>query len=560
MKLFGKLVLAFTTVVMIFVALSLYNLFQANKLNNNATSMYEDGMIPGNYLIEIGQLSENTRVNMLTSLVFKNSNSNGQTRENLEELQMWIGKFEETKMDEAELAIFTAFKDSWNLFDERVHKNLAFIENEQWADAEQGVQAGKALFEEAQAHFTELTTMNNTISEGMMEESQAVYDDVLRWSIILIVVSILLAILIAYLFSKQMIQRLATVVTRVREIEDGDLQGQQLVLAGKDEIAMLGTGLNNMQLKLREVVSGALDSSQQVSASSEELSASAEESMAAAESVANLSQDSADGADNQLRSVNEISVAIEQLTMNMRGIATNSEQSNRQSKEAFEKTQVGARAVESVNGQMHSIAEAVSETAVSVQSLENKSKEIGEIVHIITGIADQTNLLALNAAIEAARAGEQGKGFAVVADEVRKLAEESRVSAEEIFNMVQEIQLEIQEVLNSMQQGTERVENGLVKTEEVSHIFGEIEQMVAKVTEHAAEVNSSVELMATINNEIANSVEAVHAVAESSVLASQESSAASEEQLATTEEITAASEALAHMAEELQTSIQHFRL
>ena len=102
--------------------------------------------------------------------------------------------------------------------------------------------------------------------------------------------------------------------------------------------------------------------------------------MAAAESVAHLSQESADGADNQLRSVNEISIAIEELTANMQGIATNSEQMSGQSKEAFEKTQVGATAVGSVNVQMNLVADAVKSTAVSVQNLEGKSKEIGDIV------------------------------------------------------------------------------------------------------------------------------------------------------------------------------------
>lgn len=560
MKLFGKMLLAFGGVIAVFVSLNIYNLVQTKQLNENSETMYTNGTVPSTYLTKMGKDAENIRVQMVTTLAFKDTNMLDRAVTNLDTMKNMIQKYEEINMNSEEVETFGGFKDNWLLFDERANENIQLMRDGNWMEAEQGIKEEKIIFEESMRYFNELVVMNEQLAEKIMKENQQVYAEILLWSLVLAGASIAISILIAYIFSQKISKRLAVVVNRVKEIEEGDLRGSSLVAAGQDEITTLAMGLNNMYQTLREVVAGAQHSGEQVTASSEGLSASAEESMAAAESVANLSQQSTYGAEDQLRSVNDMSTAIENMIVNMQAITVNSEQMNSQSQDAYNKTQIGSIAVNSVSQQMLSIADAVKLTSESVHNLDGKSKEISNIVQMITGIADQTNLLALNAAIEAARAGESGKGFAVVADEVRKLAEESRVSAEKIFSMVNEIQLEIGDVTASMQQGAERVQNGLVKTKEVGHLFEEIELMVEKVTGNATEVNRSVEVMSTISQSISTFVGNVHEVAESSVLASQENSAASEQQLATMEEISAASESLAHLAEELQKSIQHFRL
>jgi len=295
--------------------LNLFNLFQSNKLNENSDIMYHDGTLPSMYLTKIAQFAEGTRSQMVTNLAYKDAGSLNNVTSNLEEIKAWTDKLEKTNLNDKERASLNSFKEVWSSFDERVKLNMKLMENGQWDEVEKGIKAGGVFFGEAREHFGSLVEMNDKKSEAIMKANEEVFASTIEWSIILMIVCSMIAIVIAYGFTKYIIDRLTKVVNRVEEIEVGNLQGNHLVVVGKDEIATLSVSLNNMQQKLREVVSGVLGSSQNVTGSSEELSASAEESMAAAGSVAHLSQQSADGADDQLHSVNEISVAVEEMVL-----------------------------------------------------------------------------------------------------------------------------------------------------------------------------------------------------------------------------------------------------
>ncbi|AKM17732.1 H1 [[Flavobacterium] thermophilum] len=195
-----------------------------------------------------------------------------------------------------------------------------------------------------------------------------------------------------------------------------------------------------------------------------------------------------------------------------------------------------------------------------VKSLEKRSEEIEKILDVISTIADQTNLLALNAAIEAARAGEHGKGFAVVADEVRKLAEQSQSSTKQIEELIGKIQQSTTEVVRYMSRVTENIEGGLHISTQTAQRFLQIVQNMKEVAPQIEEISAIAEQISAGTQQVTASAHQLAGIARENAATSEEVAASAEEQLASMEEITSSSQMLAKMAEDLRTSVQRFTL
>ncbi|WP_374703384.1 methyl-accepting chemotaxis protein [Bacillus sp. V3-13] len=311
---------------------------------------------------------------------------------------------------------------------------------------------------------------------------------------------------------------------------------------------------------LRSVLSQVNKSANTLTASSEELTAIAEQSSLSAQQVAAATQQIAAGADEQLNSINGAATAINQMSAGIEQIAANSGEVSELTQHTLQISTDGANSVEDVITHMNDIHQTVQSTSAIIQNLGERSKEIVGIVSIITEISSQTNLLALNAAIEAARAGEHGQGFAVVADEVRKLAEQSSASAQQISELIGAIQKETDQAVSSMVIGTEKVADGVVKTQKFGELFQMIEQGVSLVSDKVQEVATSITQMSEGSKQIVEAIEVVKGVAEEGATTSQQNAAASQEQLATMEEVSASAQSLSVLAEDMQTTLVRFKL
>jgi methyl-accepting chemotaxis protein len=394
----------------------------------------------------------------------------------------------------------------------------------------------------------------------LTEELVASGNRVMIINLILAVFGTLLGIIIALFMAKRITAPIIQVSERMQLMAEGDLSQTDLTSKSKNELGQLVSSVNQLVFKLRGLLGQVEESTSQVSAASEELSASSEQSTRAAEQVSAMAQSAAAGASNQLASSEDVLASMQQLSAGLNQVSQNGREMNGLTQQALHATTNGSQKVSMVVEQMNQIQTSVAETSKRISKLGNLSNEISSILELITSISDQTNLLALNAAIEAARAGEHGKGFAVVADEVRKLAEGSRKSAQQITKMIYEVQKETGQAVSSMQDGQERVEIGIQYTKDVSEAFISIQQLNEKVSNTVMEVAAAIEQMTNVSGQVLSSVTEVSEIAKESARFSEESSAANEEQLATMEEVTASASSLALLAEELNRNLSKFKI
>ncbi len=325
----------------------------------------------------------------------------------------------------------------------------------------------------------------------------------------------------------------ALLIARIKDIAqgEGDLT-QRIEVNSKDEVGQLGGWFNEFLSKMHDVISEVKDAATNVSAASTEIAASSEQ-MAA-------------GMGQQTQQVTQISSAIEEMSASVVEVAKKSGEAAARAEDSGKAATVGGDVVrETIHG-MESISLAVQESANSVQELGKRGEQIGEIIKVINDIADQTNLLALNAAIEAARAGEHGRGFAVVADEVRKLADRTTKATEEIAHSISAIQSETQGAVKRMNTGTSEVKIGVERATRAGESLTKIVSSARDVAVMIQSIAAAAEQQGAASEEVSRNVEAINAVSrQTSEGAAQAARAAAE---------------LSAKAEGLQTLVGRFKV
>lgn len=522
LKTSAKLISSFLVLSVLLAAVGIYGIVNLNKMNKSLDFMYDGNLVSVADLLEAKSNVNEIRKVVRDLYIDTSAEQKAQRQQQLDgfiqTVEEKMADFDKSWQSEESDKIYANYDGTWKLYLDDVMKGAQLAKDNK--DAEllaliQGDMDKKST--DLRKLLDDLISVNKADAEQSKADGNQLYKTSRNITIGVIAVSVLLCILLGYFISRIISRPLNEVARLVKKVASGDLT-ETNDYRSKDEVGTVAMATNDMVINLRSIVGSITESSHGVAAAAEQISASTEE-------IAN-------GSSEQAHSAQMISELFAELSTAIHSVAQNTEQAAEISDRAIDMAEQGGQVIQSSLESMQAVR-------TQMSRLEEDSAKIGDIIEVIEDIAEQTNLLALNAAIEAARAGEQGRGFAVVADEVRKLAERSGEATKQIAGIIKGMQ-------ENTRHSVQAFEESSNLSQKTGESFRSIADMVNRAGEKVSEIAAASEEQAAQSSSVLTAVENISSAA-------QESAASSEETAAT-------SQSLAQLAESLQHSVRAFKL
>ncbi|WP_421268745.1 methyl-accepting chemotaxis protein [Aeromonas veronii] len=351
----------------------------------------------------------------------------------------------------------------------------------------------RAALEQAGQDGLELRKENDRVANLLTKQSEASYERAKLLSTTVGALTLLFVVIVAWLLIRQIRNPVMTLLEQTRQVAAGNLTSQlDMKQFSHDELGKLAQGFNEMQSNLRMLVNEVSGSVVQLGAAAEEISA--------------VAQQSANNMGAQQHELNQLATAMNEMQATVQEVARNTNDAASAATSASNTAAQGSETVNDSIGRIEKVATAIEETALVIRQLGDDSRNIGMVLEVIQGIAEQTNLLALNAAIEAARAGEQGRGFAVVADEVRTLAKRTQDSTSQINHIISELQQRANEAGVTMQQSQDMMSETVHTAREAGASIAEISSSVNSISHMNIQIATATEEQGAVSEELNRNV------------------------------------------------------
>ena len=351
----------------------------------------------------------------------------------------------------------------------------------------------REALEQAGQDGLELRKENDRVANLLTKQSEASYERAKLLSTTVGALTLLFVVIVAWLLIRQIRNPVMTLLEQTRQVAAGNLTSQlDMKQFSHDELGKLAQGFNEMQSNLRMLVNEVSGSVVQLGAAAEEISA--------------VAQQSANNMGAQQHELNQLATAMNEMQATVQEVARNTNDAASAATSASDTAAQGSETVNDSIGRIEKVATAIEETALVIRQLGDDSRNIGMVLEVIQGIAEQTNLLALNAAIEAARAGEQGRGFAVVADEVRTLAKRTQDSTSQINHIISELQQRANEAGVTMQQSQDMMSETVHTAREAGASIAEISSSVNSISHMNIQIATATEEQGAVSEELNRNV------------------------------------------------------